>query len=208
MRWNSTVFGGFGSDAIVFMSSAISGVLVFGNQGADSIQGTDVGDTICGGSDFSPTGGSRDGSDLLLGVGGNDVVLGGDGADSIFGGLGADSMAGGLGADTFAIAPTEDGSPNNGVSGLDFIADINFDVDRIDVAVVPTIIGNIQTVNASSLNSAASQVDNNVGPGRACLFIYDGETYLYENNVPDYSEGDLFIRVTGYTGTLTMGSFV
>lgn len=66
------------------------GLLMYGNNGDDTIYGNAYNDTILGGS----------GNDTLSGRNGNDILGGNDGNDIIYGGAGNDTLKGGIGNDT------------------------------------------------------------------------------------------------------------
>jgi Ca2+-binding RTX toxin-like protein len=72
---------------------------VFGNNAANTLNGTADVDVICGGPGADILRGFGDG-DLLYGNGGPDTLLGGAGKDRMFGGAGFDRCNGGTQADT------------------------------------------------------------------------------------------------------------
>ncbi len=87
-----TVTGGTENDS--FVGGNIDSMVLFGNQGADSISiFSNVPQTIIGGND------SNDGSDLLLSGNENDIIFGNGGDDTCNGGSGLDTMIGGVGND-------------------------------------------------------------------------------------------------------------
>jgi hypothetical protein len=78
--------------------ASVDGILTPGTgsatNGADTIVGTDGGETL--GSSSAPSG---NGNDTIYGLGGDDTLLGGTGADTLYGGAGVDSLSGGVGDD-------------------------------------------------------------------------------------------------------------
>lgn len=95
-------------------NDSLSGNIVFGRGGDDSINGTSKGDVLHGGS----------GNDSLQGWAGNDRLFGGEGDDRLDGGKGNDQLFGGLGNDTFVFGKQ---------SGHDVILDFNNDVGYKDI---------------------------------------------------------------------------
>lgn len=95
--------GGIGvrmNNALQPTQNVTSGVVVFGNDGADTITASNlsVGFEIYGGEgDDYLTGGN--GADTLDGGEGRDRLLGGTGNDTLLGGAGADTLTGGTGND-------------------------------------------------------------------------------------------------------------
>ncbi len=75
------------------------GLIVGGDAGVDTINGSALGDTL-GGLGGNDTVNGLDGEDLLDGGSGNDTLNGGDGNDVLIGGLGNDALNGGAGIDT------------------------------------------------------------------------------------------------------------
>jgi Ca2+-binding RTX toxin-like protein len=92
--------------------------VIRGTNGADDIFGTNTGDTIYG----------YGGSDAIYGYGGNDVIYGGAGNDDLMGGTGVNNLYGGSGSDWFVMSARGAGLSD------DYVADFEFDIDRIDVA--------------------------------------------------------------------------
>ncbi|AWT49665.1 triacylglycerol lipase [Psychrobacter sp. YP14] len=99
-----------GSDA----DDNLSGNIVFGRDGDDTIQGTKGNNTLHGG----------EGSDVLYGLGGNDKLYGAEGDDRLDGGAGNDWLIGGIGNDTFVV---------NNNAGSDTILDFNNDIGYHDI---------------------------------------------------------------------------
>jgi Ca2+-binding RTX toxin-like protein len=100
-----TINGEDGDDNLIATATNIA-LAITGGNGADTLLGGGLMDTINGGlGDDSIDGGG--GNDSLAGGDDNDTVKGGAGTDSIDGGAGNDSIEGGSGADTL-IGGTED----------------------------------------------------------------------------------------------------
>ncbi|MUG32878.1 calcium-binding protein [Psychrobacter sanguinis] len=99
-----------GSDA----DDNLSGNIVFGRDGDDTIQGTKGNNTLHGG----------EGNDVLYGLGGNDKLYGAEGDDRLDGGAGNDWLIGGIGNDTFVV---------NNNAGSDTILDFNNDIGYHDI---------------------------------------------------------------------------
>ena len=91
--------------------------VIQGSNGADDIFGTSAGDTIYG----------YGGADAIYGYGGNDAIYGGAGDDDLVGGTGANNLYGGSGVDWFTMSARGAGLSD------DYVADFEFDIDRIDV---------------------------------------------------------------------------
>jgi len=91
--------------------------VIKGDNGPDDIFGTNSADTIYG----------YGGNDNIYGYGGNDVIYGGAGDDDLYGGTGANNLYGGSGSDWFIMSARGAGLSD------DYIADFEFDIDRIDV---------------------------------------------------------------------------
>lgn len=92
--------------------------IIRGTNYADEIVGTSTADDIYG----------YGGNDLIYGNGGDDIIYGGAGNDDIFGGTGVNDLYGGTGADYFSMSARGTGASD------DFIADFEFDRDRVDVS--------------------------------------------------------------------------
>lgn len=95
-------------------NDSLSGQIVFGRAGDDSINGTAKADTLHGGL----------GDDNLQGWAGNDRLFGAEGDDLLNGGSGNDYLIGGIGNDTFVFGAK---------SGHDIIVDFNNDIGYKDV---------------------------------------------------------------------------
>lgn len=86
---SANVYARAGNDTIDARGVRTLALLLYGDEGNDSIQGGQARDLIFGG----------DGNDWLWGNGGNDALTGGAGDDHLFGGAGLDLLLGGLGSD-------------------------------------------------------------------------------------------------------------
>lgn len=97
------VNGGEGADTISGQGAAIGGVrlLINGDNGNDTIIGTEGADSINGGAGNDAING-RAGNDVITGADGNDILAGGADNDTIFGGAGADFLTGQTGDDSIA----------------------------------------------------------------------------------------------------------
>lgn len=91
---------------------------IYGHNYSETINGTSFADTIYG----------YGGDDRIFGYAGNDVLYGGTGNDYLSGGLGVNDLWGGSGNDRFAVSIRGTGSSD------DWIGDLQFDLDRIDVS--------------------------------------------------------------------------
>ena len=76
------VKAGAGDDTVDAADITTTGVMLFGNEGADTLIGGARADLLKGGS----------GDDVLMGQGGNDTLVGGPGIDTFRGGAGANTI--------------------------------------------------------------------------------------------------------------------
>ncbi len=98
-----------------------------GNGSAQTIIGTNGGNTISAGNNTDIVFGGR-GNDNLSGDNGDDTIFGGAGDDIIYGNNGLDSLYGGIGADTFVF---ENANAFNNIDGIyDFDT---LETDAIDI---------------------------------------------------------------------------
>jgi hypothetical protein len=217
----TTVIGGQGNDAIQgSFNTAPFGVgdLIFGNEDSDVIFASAGNDTVYGGSDSTAGGGTGDAADFISTGAGNDLIYGGNGNDTITGGVDVDTMSGGNGADLFFIGRNlEDGAAGNSGSTVDFITDANWAEDVINSGLAATAVNTVTAANQASINAAATLVaaagiaaQDITGAGHIGTFTYQGDTYLFEDDgiVGFNDTGDLLIRVTGATGTLSTANVV
>lgn len=104
-------FGGGSLSLAVRGALNLSDVVTFGST---YLQGSDLGETLIGGSGF-------------------DAINGGAGDDVIIGGAGADELFGGAGADTFLLRSAAEASAS---VGFETIRDFTTGVDRIDLTAI------------------------------------------------------------------------
>ena len=149
----------------------------------------------------------------------NNDLIGDAGDNSLTGGLGADILTGRGGSDKFIYSNFNDSL----FASADRIRDFNPDQgDRIGLNSLPQFAYNAGTVTATSIRNAIATVfaDANVttagsqplGANQAVFFTYgsrlNGGTYLVVNDgLTAFEETkDLFINMTGLTGTVPLGS--
>lgn len=158
-----------------------------------------------------------DGSWILIGGGAADQLHGGAGDDSITGGGGGDLLVGNGGADSFVYTQVSDSTGPR----YDTIDSINFSQDFILVdtatpaAINATIVGAV--IDPDNFNaSLAGIVDAaHMGAHNAVLVdVNDGEfagrvfLVIDHNGTAGYqADQDYVIDVTGFSGSLTTGSF-
>jgi Ca2+-binding RTX toxin-like protein len=155
----------------------------------------------------------------LNGLDGNDDLNGDAGNDSLTGGLGADILTGGAGGDKFIYANFNDSL----LASADRIRDFNpAQGDRIGLSNLPQAAYNAGTITATNIRNAIATVfaDANVttagsqplAANQAVFFTYGATslkgTYLVVNDdLTAFDETkDLFINMTGITGTVPLGS--
>ncbi len=102
-------------------SAVTKGIMILGNQNANSISAGKGDDTI-----FANTG-----KDTIFGGAGNDIIYGDAGNDSLFGDAGNDSFYGGLGNDTLTGGDGSDVFIFGTNSGIDTITDYTPGEDKI-----------------------------------------------------------------------------
>ncbi len=101
----------------------ISGALIYGLGGNDSVVGTNGNDTIDGG----------DNNDTLEGGSGNDSIVGGAGDDVLQGGAGLDTLTGGDGADVFVFDSAGVTATSNNTDLMDVITDFDANLDSLNL---------------------------------------------------------------------------
>ena len=170
---------------------------LFGNGGANGLQGADGNDLIDG----------LGGADRLSGNGGNDTLRGGGGADTLIGSLGVDKLTGGNGADLFQYfgftSLTSPGNSGVGLGKRDVIADFQQGVDKIDLHFVDakTSVGNLGNQDFSFIGGNAFSAQ-----GQIRVFTENGNTIVQANNDADlFAEGE--IQLTGNIN-LAAGDFI
>ncbi|WP_218653201.1 Calx-beta domain-containing protein [Nostoc sp. TCL26-01] len=151
----------------------------------------------------------------------NNTITGNAAKNTISGGAGADILTGGLDADRFVYPDFKDSL----LAAPDRITDFNpSGGDRIVVNTptsLPTALFNagiFPTASYSTLNAAAIAAYADANPNiagtqplaanQAVFFGWNGGTYLSVNDgtAAFNASSDLFINITGMTGTLTTGS--
>ncbi len=121
------IYGESGNDRISLLAKGASYRFIYGDDGNDTIIGTEWSDVAFGGAgnDFLDGNGGDDslygdqGKDQLYGEYGNDYLDGGSGNDSIVGSNGNDVLIGGLGNDTM-----EGGNQNDTFYAKDVLVDL------------------------------------------------------------------------------------
>ncbi|MEM9804603.1 MAG: CAP domain-containing protein [Cyanobacteria bacterium P01_D01_bin.56] len=141
-----TLLGTEGDDSL---EAGPETTLVAGGWGNDRITGSDNDDVLRGDlNERAPSGGIKDGDDLIFGgagndyiggKGGNDTLVGGTGNDMIWGDDGDDILRGGLGNDTLTGDNFSGGSGADTFilaagAGTDLIMDFELGTDRIGLA--------------------------------------------------------------------------
>ncbi|MDB6455037.1 sulfatase-like hydrolase/transferase [Falsirhodobacter sp. 20TX0035] len=96
-------YGGAGND--ILRSGIRRGALLYGEEGDDTLYGSQEADTLYGGAGNDVVEGF-DGNDLIYAEAGKDTIRGGNGADTITVTGGEHLISGGAGNDTFAIHRT------------------------------------------------------------------------------------------------------
>lgn len=112
------LFGGEGDDlldgatsTLIAQSASNYAAYLYGEQGNDTLNGSDQRDFLDGGAD----------NDLLTGGAGDDVLLGGDGDDTLVGGSGEDLILSGSGADVIKLGLNSGRDFLDGLSAQDII---------------------------------------------------------------------------------------
>ncbi|WP_294646225.1 calcium-binding protein [uncultured Aureimonas sp.] len=229
----SMIYGGAAGDTInisvVNPASGQASVTVFGGNG--------VGDTSADIDNITVTlSGTGTSAQLatIYGNGGNDVItLAGAGQATVFGGTGNDDinvggtgvhvLTGGEGEDTFDFTSYTFAAPT--ATNVVSITDMTFGTDTIDLAATVTAVSTVTNAsdiaainNAANLQAAtvlainAGEGTNATGTQVATLFTYQGESYVVSataDQAAPAAAGDIdaIIKVTGYQGTIDVGSF-
>jgi Ca2+-binding RTX toxin-like protein len=221
-RGSPTVWGGQGDDSIHLIGA--SAALLFGNEGADTIDASSTGQpnlgaaTLIGGSDTSPSGGSLDGNDLILGTAFRDSIVGGGGADTLRGNSGIDTISGGDGNDVFTFGGGgDDGDNAVGGGPVERITDANWDQDRFRAPIAVVFAANMGAGTGATLAESANNaltasaaLSGNAANITAASFTFAGRSYLAINQVgAGFQDAtDLLLDVTGGTGTIDTGDFI
>jgi len=209
---NDTVYGHLGND---YLDGGAGNDTLSGGDGNDFLNGGSGNDSLNGGSGNDSLNGG-DGNDSLSGGDGNDSLSGGDGNDILLGGLGQDTLLGGAGNDIYREA-----FGDSLVTGRDRLADFAIGSDKVDLLTMPVSLSRAVNTTASDLFVLAKQVfadsdgtksgNQPLGVNSAAIAVVTSGitgTYLIAN---DFGTGfnssrDLVISITGYTGTLPVGS--
>jgi Ca2+-binding RTX toxin-like protein len=128
-------------------TSGYTGVVSFvSGSGADTLNGTNNGDTLNGGGGNDTITGNG-GADPLNGGAGNDTINGGAGSDALDGDAGNDTLTGGAGIDSFVIGEGSD-------TITDFVVGSTTSSDTIDLD-----LSGIEALSGSDLvNMAADSI--------------------------------------------------
>ena len=129
-------------------STAVTkGIMIIGNQNANSISAGAGNDTLYGNTGNDTLNGGN-GNDLLYGDAGSDVINGGAGNDTLYGGAGGDTLTGGDGKDIFVFGTN---------AGKDTITDYTVGKDKIKL-VSASVIGSAVSGNDVLLNLGRSNI--------------------------------------------------
>ena len=138
------VLGSSSADTITGLNNSSWVEIIYGNAGADTIDGAAGDDGIYGGA----------GADTILGGTGNDQIDGGDGNDTITGGAGNDLLDGGSGSDTFVFSAGD---------GADGIRGFNVDEDTIKIGGQIYVKGLAGTTETTDVNTGYRFISYNSG---------------------------------------------
>lgn len=176
--------------------------MINGDSNANSLPGTQAGDTISGGR----------GNDTVSGLRGDDVLLGGRGNDLLIGGNGNDVLIGGLDSDTFmwAASHIEDG-------GVDYITDFAVGTDKL--AFMPNAAGTIKIMSVEAAYLEVEEANgvslsNNLTTGTDLTFTIMNETTGDTQTIVllDAWSGNLsnawndYLLALGFTGGISFGA--
>jgi Ca2+-binding RTX toxin-like protein len=124
-----------------------------GNDGEDTILGTQTNDLLSGGADNDIVDG-KNGADFIYGNDGNDTLYGGIGDDTLIGGEGNNQLNGGEGIDTADYRFTNNNATINLGSGTANIDNLLVDIDDVLTDVENLILGNgWNNIEGSSANN-------------------------------------------------------
>ncbi|BAY64503.1 hypothetical protein NIES22_46010 [Calothrix brevissima NIES-22] len=193
---NDNVYGGQGDDQVY---GEWGDDWIEGNEGNDQLHGWYGKDTLIGGS----------GNDVLLGQYNDDSLNAGDGNDSLDGGEGKDTLTGGVGIDRFDYRSLTDSLLNNFDVITDFNANTGNDLFLVSTARAGSLFnaGSVATLDQSGI--AAKLTSANFGANYAAQFIFGSDTFVAINDATAgfNANTDAIIKVTGFTGTLTVNNF-
>lgn len=160
---------------IISASTRTLGLPVFGDNGANFINGGVGDDQISGGA----------GDDRLMGRGGDDILIGGDGNDAIFGGDGNDHLMGSNGNDQL-----------RGEAGADLMeggdGDDRYFVDNVNDTVVEFASGGLDVVVAQIDVRLSEHVEN--------LVLQGSGSIGYGNALNNHIQGNVNIGSRLYGG--------
>jgi hypothetical protein len=134
--------------------------VLFGDGGANSIDGTEARETILGGEGDDTLSGNG-GDDCLRGGGGNDAAHGGSGNDDVGGGEGDDRLTGGEGNDRLGGGGGADSLNGNAGDDVGFGGDGNDTVDGSDGVDALTGDAGDDTVSGGTGNDLLAGADGN-----------------------------------------------
>ncbi|WP_165820067.1 hypothetical protein [Microvirga sp. KLBC 81] len=161
-------------------TSKVSGVLINGTDGSDTLTGGTGGDTLNGAG----------GNDTLFGGDNTDRLNGGAGDDLLDGGAGSDIMAGGTGNDTYIVDTTRDSISELASEGIDTVQ------SSVSLS-LGSNIENLTLTGTANLNGTGNSL-NNVMIGNA------GSNLLQAGGGNDTLDGGS--NVTGAIDTLAGGA--
>ncbi|WP_394753884.1 beta strand repeat-containing protein [Crenothrix sp.] len=174
------------------------------------------------------------GDNIIIGGAGNDAISAGAGDDTITGGAGKDTITTGVGADTisFATGVADTVATATSVAGIDVYSLLDFATDKISLSVtVASVVAAAAGSNAISeatfitdMNTAltkgaigtgfkvasaditAAIVTATTGGGG----VTAGDEFLAVDldSSGTFTATDFVIEITGFTGTLAIGSFI
>lgn len=228
-----TMEGGAGADTY-HVDSASDVVTELFNNGVDTILSTvdrtlsaNVENLTLQGAD-SLAGNGNTGANLITGNSGANVLRGYEGADTLLGGAGADILLGGTATDTLDVGvdSARDIVRYSGAESTGSLRDLilNLDLegeDRLDFAVVPTVLNSVTTgaLNLATINAdLATAVNGALDPGGAVLFDPSsgdlnqmGHVFVVvdANNNGSYAANvDYLVELVNPTGSLTLDDFM
>lgn len=189
-----TIYGGQGRDRIDYSQSQISGNVVYGNLGDDTITGGSGPDFLYGGQ----------GNDVITGNGylsgglGDDVLNAGTGGAYLLGGQGVDTLNGGSGADTFAFAAGDSGLT---AATSDLIDGFETGKDKIQLDIVGGPVLGRGAAGGAGYDAQLAIANELVSGGQANVAYVTGTNgnYLFVDNNGN-GVVDMSIRIDGAEG--------
>ena len=195
----------FALEQLSLIYSAHFDGFVTGDQGDNTVNGTDENELLMGGAgDDDLNAGKGDdflegctGNDYLNGGKGDDVLLAGSGNDELYGGLGSDVLTGGEGSDRFVYRDFKESGV--GERKRDVITDFSSsEDDKIDLS---SIAGDFVFIGSSNFTGAKPeirfddgilQISNYYEPDTAPTPVF--EIQLLGNNTFGFEDLLLWIR--------------